>query len=174
MSSTTNWKAKRAQAIRIWKDMKMDIVIDTLLVIFAVMTLLAVNLVEYAFVSKKMSTINLKTTRALWLFSSALVTVAPFLIPIQINTPEQLGNMKFGFPAYFVEQHFFAANTVQVFPFYTTLANGFGYSLRSAININPLSYATDVFVCYVICAFVFRMLRRIILRTEEGVEVWQG
>jgi len=144
----------------------MDIVIDSLLVIFAVMGLLAVNFLGYVIVSQKMLTIDIKITRTIWLFSSALVTLAPFLIPIQINTLEQMGSMKFGFPVYFVEQHFFTASTDQVFPFYTTLANGFGYSLRTAISVNPLSYAVDLFIWYVICGFVFRMLRKIMLKAK--------
>ncbi len=152
--------------------MEMDIVIDTLLVIFAVLALLAMNLVGYAIVSRKVLTINTKTTRTIWLLSSVLVTLAPFFIPIKIGTLEQMGSMKFGFPAYFVEQHFFATSFDKVFPFYTTLANGFGYSLRSAISINPLSYILDVLVCYIICGFVFRMLRKISPRADgrqEGV-----
>jgi len=144
----------------------MDIVIDSLLIIFAVMGLLAVNFVGYVIVSQKMLTIDIKTTRTIWLFSSALVTLAPFLIPIQINTLEQMGSMKFGFPAYFVEQHFFTASADQVFPFYTTLANGFGYSLRTSISVNPLSYAVDLFVFYAICWFVFRMLRKIMPKAK--------
>ncbi len=148
----------------------MDTAIDTLLVIVAALALLGVNFVGYVIVSWKMMTVNVKITRTLWLFSSALVTLAPFLIPIQISTLEQMRSMKFGFPTYFVEQHFLAANADIVFPFYTTLTNGFGYSLRTNIGVNPLSYVMDVFAGYVLCAFIFHTLRRIMLKTENGVE----
>ncbi len=154
--------------------MEMDTVIDTLVVIFAVLALLATNLVGYAIVSRKVLTVNTKVTRAIWLLSSALVTLAPFFIPIRIGTLEQMGSMKFGFPAYFVEQHFFATSFDKVFPFYATLANGFGYSLRSAISINPLSYIIDVLVCYMICGLIFRRLRKVIHQADGGLEIWQG
>lgn len=152
----------------------MSTVVDTLLILVAIIVLLGVNVVEYAIVSRKMLISNIKTTRTMWLLSSALVTLAPFFIPVRINTLEQMGNMRFGFPAYFVEQHFFVASADMIFPFYTTLANGFGYSLRTAININPLSYAVDLFLCYGIGVLIFRMLSKIMLRTEDRAELEQG
>lgn len=154
--------------------MKMEIVIDTLLVIFAVMALLVANLAGYAIASRKMLTVNVKVTRTIWLMCSVLVTLAPFFIPIKIDTLEQMRNMKFGFPAYFVEQHFSAISIDKVFPFYTTLANGFGYSLRSAINLNPLRYIIDVLVCYLICGFAVRLSRKILYRADDKLEIWQG
>jgi hypothetical protein len=144
----------------------MATVMDTLLILVAASALLGVNLVEYAIVSRKLLVTNIKTTRTVWLFSSALVTLTPFFIPIRINTFEQMGSMRFGLPAYFVEQHFFAAGTDLVFPFYTTLVNGFGYSLRTGLSINLLSYAVDLFLCYVIGMFIFRTLRKIMPKTE--------
>jgi hypothetical protein len=111
-------------------------------------------------------TINAKITKTLWLLSSALVTLTPFLIPIPISTPEQIRDLRFGFPAFFVEQHVMASGANQVFPFYITLANGFGHSLRTNTAINPLSYIVDVFICYLICRFILQMLGRTSVRTE--------
>lgn len=150
----------------------MDIVLDTLFIVVAVVILLAVNFIGYAIVASKMLTVNTRITKATWIFSSALVTLAPFFIPIQVRTLEQMRSMQFGFPAYFIEQHFAATSLDRVFPFYTTLANGFGYSLRTTISINPLAYVVDVFLFYLICMLVFRTLRRIMRRTDNGSGVW--
>ena len=144
----------------------MDIVIDTLLIILAILALFVLNFFGYVIVSQKIVTLNAKITRTLWLLSSALVTLAPFLIPLQIGTPEQLRDLRFGFPAYFVEQHALPSGANQAFPFYITLANGLGYSLRTSISINPLSYLVDVFICYLICRFILQMLGKTTLKTD--------
>ncbi len=139
----------------------MNTVIDILLIIVAIIGLLGVNFLGYLIVSWKMLTISARITRSLWLLSSVLVTLSPFFIPIQIHTLGQMNDMKFGFPVHFVEQHFFAANADIIFPFYTTLVNGFGYSLRTTMSVNPLSYVIDLVLCYVVCVVIFRMLRKI-------------
>jgi hypothetical protein len=100
--------------------------------------------------------------------SSVFVLLTPFIVPIRVSEKSQFEMINFGFPFAFVEQHTNNVVMSRDFPFFTTLANPWGHSIMSNLNIRIDLFIFSVLSVYFILYMIVYLVKNLRLIKGNG------